>query len=167
MKAIPAIPIAGRLLLIDQPELTTSTPDEIMIQIKQVGICGIDRDKARAGRAVAPEHQEFLVFGHQMLGKVVETGKNFNRVKTGDLAVLTIRRGCGKYQICFSDHPELCQTCEHIERGIKGLDDYQTEYVIDLQNGAVRLQSQLGYAGVLTEPLSVAEKAIDSTTRAW
>lgn len=165
MKAIATIPGMGKLFLVDQTKPTISAPNEILIQIMQVGICGTDREEARGGRAEAPENQEYLVIGHEMLGQVVETGNNVTKVKPGDFAVLTVRRGCGKCQFCLNNRADMCQTGEYKERGIKGMDGYQTEFVIDKEKYVVHVPQQLGIAGVLAEPLSVAEKAIEEVMK--
>jgi threonine dehydrogenase-like Zn-dependent dehydrogenase len=59
----------------------------------------------------------------------------------------------------------MCQTGEYSERGIKGLDGYQTQYVIDKEEYVVRVPAELEAVGVLMEPLSIVEKAIDEALR--
>jgi threonine dehydrogenase-like Zn-dependent dehydrogenase len=54
----------------------------------------------------------------------------------------------------------MCQTGLYSERGISGMDGYQTEYVVDREQYIVRVPPELQTLGVLTEPFSVAEKAI-------
>jgi threonine dehydrogenase-like Zn-dependent dehydrogenase len=56
---------------------------------------------------------------------------------------------------------DMCRTGEYRERGIWGLDGYQTECVVDHEQYIVRVPNELEALGVLCEPLSVAEKAID------
>jgi threonine dehydrogenase-like Zn-dependent dehydrogenase len=58
---------------------------------------------------------------------------------------------------------DMCLTGEYTERGIKGMDGYQTEFVVDHEQYIVQVPPDLGTLGVLTEPLSVVEKAIDET----
>jgi hypothetical protein len=48
-----------------------------------------------------------------------------------------------------------------VERGILGLDGYQTEYAVDREQYVVRIPAGLELVGVLMEPLSVVEKAIE------
>lgn len=60
---------------------------------------------------------------------------------------------------------DMCLTGSYKERGIWGLDGYQTEMVLDSERYAVRVPPELEGVGVLTEPLSVAEKAIDEAVR--
>lgn len=60
---------------------------------------------------------------------------------------------------------DMCLTSRYRERGIWGMDGYQAEYVVDSQQYVVRVPGELESIGVLTEPLSVAEKAIDEAVR--
>ena len=147
----------------EEPELHES--DEIKIQIHEVGICGTDREEVKGGRADAPHGRKELVIGHEMFGQVVEVGKEVSRVKVGDFAVFTVRRGCGKCLPCQMNRPDMCLSGEYKERGIKGLDGYQTEYVVDKEQYVVSVPPELRKVGVLCEPLSVAEKAIDEVLR--
>jgi len=66
---------------------------------------------------------------------------------------------------CLMNRSDMCQTGEYAERGIWGLDGYQTEYALDKEQYIVRVPPELEPVGVLTEPLSVAEKAIDESVR--
>jgi threonine dehydrogenase-like Zn-dependent dehydrogenase len=100
-----------------------------------------------------------------MFGAVVEVGKAVARVQPGDYAVFTVRRGCGKCMPCRMNRPDMCRTGDYHERGIWGADGYQTEYVVDKEQYVVRIPREMDRIGVLTEPLSVAEKAIDEAVR--
>src|SRR5690625_6421304 len=59
----------------------------------------------------------------------------------------------------------MCQTGEYRERGIRGRDGYQTEFVVDTERYVVRIPRDLEASGVLTVPLSIVEKAIDEALR--
>jgi threonine dehydrogenase-like Zn-dependent dehydrogenase len=63
------------------------------------------------------------------------------------------------------NRPDVCRTGDFRERGIWGLDGYQAEYVVDSEQYVVALPSGLEAEGVLTEPLSIAEKALDEAAR--
>ena len=165
MKAIATVPNASTLLLVERPEPTIHSPDEVKLRVLRVGICGTDREEASGGRSkAAPDHNE-LVLGHEMFGQVVEVGHAVTRVKPGDFAVFTVRRGCGKCLPCTMNRSDMCETGEYQERGIWGMDGYQTEYVVDKEQYVVFVPSALESIGVLCEPLSVAEKAIDEAVR--
>ncbi len=165
MKAVALLPGTATIELVDRPEPLVLSPDEVKVRILRVGICGTDREEAAGGRALAPEGRIDLVIGHEMFGQVVETGKSVTAVKPGDHAVLTVRRGCGECLPCLMNRSDMCTTGKYRERGIWGLDGYQTELVVDKEQYVIRVPDDLETVGVLAEPLSVAEKAIDEAVR--
>ena len=160
MKAIAVVPGTQTIRLVERPEPFITAPDEIKVRVRRVGICGTDRDEALGGRAKAPQGQADLVLGHEMFGQVVETGSAVKRVRPGDYAVLTVRRGCAKCLPCLMNRSDMCRTGEYLERGIWGLDGYQAEFVVDCEQYVIKVPPELEPVGVLTEPMSVAEKAI-------
>jgi threonine dehydrogenase-like Zn-dependent dehydrogenase len=163
MKAIAIVPGTEGSSIVDRPEPTVAAPDDIKIKIIRVGICGTDRTEVSGGRADPPDGQRDLVIGHEMFGRVVEVGSLVSRVKTGDFAVFTVRRGCGQCLPCGIGRSDMCQTGKYKERGIHGLDGYQTEFVVDKEQYVVSVPTELEAVGVLMEPLSIVEKAIDES----
>jgi threonine dehydrogenase-like Zn-dependent dehydrogenase len=165
MRAIAIIPGTAGAHQVERPEPSITTADEIKIRIIRVGICGTDREEVSGGRAEAPEGQKELVIGHEMFGQVIGVGSSVTRVKVGDYAVFTVRRGCGECSSCGMNRADMCQSGKYRERGIRGLDGYQTEFVVDQEQYVVRVPDELEPIGVLLEPLSVVEKAIDEALR--
>jgi threonine dehydrogenase-like Zn-dependent dehydrogenase len=165
MKAIALVPGTKTVRLVDRPEPQVTEPDDIKLKVLRVGICGTDREETAGGRARAPEKSNELVIGHEMLGQVVATGREVKRVKPGDLAVFTVRRGCGKCTPCTMNRSDMCTTGGFSERGIWGRDGYEAEFAVDKEQYVVHLPSELQAIGVLTEPTSVVEKAIDESVR--
>ncbi len=165
MKAIAIVPGTPGSRLVDRPEPSVTAQDEVKVRIMRVGICGTDREEVSGGRAQAPDGQKELVIGHEMFGQVVAVGSYVTRVKPGDFAVFTVRRGCGQCASCLMNRADMCQTGNYKERGIRGLDGYQTEYVVDQEQYIVQVAAELEAVGVLMEPLSVVEKAIDEALR--
>ena len=160
MKAIAIIPGTSTVKLVDRPEPSVTQPDEVKIRVLHVGICGTDREEVSGGRAEAPPGVQELVIGHEMFGQVVEVGKAVTRVHPGEYAVFTVRRGCGHCLPCLMNRSDMCRTGEYRERGIKGEDGYQTEFVVDTEQYLVPVPAELQPVGVLCEPLSVVAKAI-------
>lgn len=165
MKAIAIVPGTPGSRVVDRPEPSISAPDEVKLRIVRVGICGTDRTEVSGGRADAPAGQKELVIGHEMFGEVAEIGSAVTRVKTGDFAVFTVRRGCAECAPCRMGRSDMCQTGKYKERGIHGLDGYQTELVVDKEEYIVRVPPELEAIGVLLEPLSIVEKAIEEMIR--
>jgi len=165
MKALTLVPGTRVQNLVERPEPVIQAPDEIRVRVLQVGICGTDREEAAGGRARAPAGRNDLVIGHEMLGQVEEAGKGVTRVKPGDLVVLSVRRGCGKCLPCLMNRSDMCLSGDFTERGIWGADGYDTELVVEKEEYAVRLPRELHATGVLTEPTTIVEKAVDEAVR--
>jgi len=51
-----------------------------------------------------------LVIGHEMFGKVASVGSSVTRVKPGDYAMFTVRRGCGECASRIMNRADMCQT---------------------------------------------------------
>lgn len=161
MKAIAISPGQTGVEYIDVEEPQLQSPYDVKMKILQVGICGTDVEEVYGGRANAPENQSRLIIGHEMLGQVVETGKEVAIVKAGDYAVFTVRRGCGHCDPCLKNRSDLCYTGDYKERGIKSLSGFETEFIVDHEKHIVKVPENIAHLGVLSEPMSVAEKAID------
>lgn len=165
MKAIAIVPGTAGSRLVERAEPAIDQPDEVKLRVIRVGICGTDREEVSGGRAEAPREQNELVIGHEMFGQVASVGSSVTRVTKGDYAVFTVRRGCNECLACRTGRSDMCQTGKYRERGIRGLDGYQTEYVVDKEEYVVRVPPELEAVGVLLEPLSIVEKAIDEALR--
>ncbi|MCH9626518.1 MAG: D-arabitol-phosphate dehydrogenase [Chlamydiales bacterium] len=165
MKAIILTPGTTDVHLADRPDPEIQYPDEVKLRVLEVGVCGTDRDETHAGRAEAPSGANELIIGHEMLGQVVEVGASVKNVKPGDYAVFTVRRGCGECPSCLMDFPDMCYSGNYTERGIKGHDGYQAEFVVDREKFIVKVPDCIKRFAVLCEPTSVVEKAIDEMTR--
>jgi threonine dehydrogenase-like Zn-dependent dehydrogenase len=161
LQAIAVVPGTTTPRLVDRPEPAITTPHDVKLRTVRVGICGTDREEVRGGRAEAPPGRDDLVSGHEMLGQVMEVGASVTRVKPGDFAVFTVRRPCDICLSCRAGRPDMCETGRYCERGIRGLDGYQAELVVDAEEYVVHVPAELAAVAVLTEPLSVVEKAID------
>lgn len=161
MKAILLHPGTTELRLADWNEPVIEKPDEVKVKVIRVGICGTDREEAAGGRADAPKGESELIIGHEMIGEVVAIGNAVKSVKPGDLVVITVRRGCGECLACQSFRFDLCTTGNYTERGIKGRHGFQAEYVVDQEKFLLKVPPAIASIAVLTEPMSVVEKAID------
>ncbi|WP_121354050.1 glucose 1-dehydrogenase [Flavisolibacter nicotianae] len=161
MKAIAIEPGTTNVALIDVDEPQVSAPDEVKIKMLQVGICGTDREEVSGGRADVPPGEKKLIIGHEMFGQVVDTGSAVTKVKKGDYGVFMVRRGCGQCKACLAGRSDMCYTGAYTERGIKGANGFQAQYVVDKERYLVKVPAEIKEIGVLTEPMSVAAKAID------
>lgn len=163
MKALAIYLGKGEPHFIDIEEPKITGPHQVKLRVLQVGICGTDKEEIEGGRAEAPEGSRELIIGHEIMGRVAETGAEVRSVKTGDYALFSVRRGCGECIPCKNNRSDMCYTGRYTERGIKQAHGYQTEYVVDDEQYVVRIPDEISHIGVLTEPMSIVEKAIDES----
>lgn len=161
MKAVSLVPHTTNVSLTDISEPAIVSPSDIKIKVLQVGVCGTDREEVNGGRADAPAGKKELVLGHEMFGQVVDAGSAVHSVRRGDYGLFTVRRGCNECPACLNNRSDLCYSGKYTERGIKGADGFQAEYVTDHEKYFVKVPAVIKNIGVLTEPMSVAAKAID------
>ncbi len=161
MKAIAVVPGTTNVELIEQPEPQIQNPSEVKLKVIEVGICGTDRELAAGGRGSAPSGEERLIIGHEVLAQVKEVGNDVKNFKVNDLAVVMVRRGCNQCSACLAERADLCYNNNYIERGIKGKHGFQAEYIIDQEQYLVKVPPNLSSCGVLCEPMSVVEKAVE------
>src|SRR5438270_6394436 len=161
MKAIVLIPGTTDVHLDDRPEPAITAADYVKARVLEVGICGTDREEAAGGRSAPPPGRSDLVIGHEMFGRVVDVGRDVHSVAVGDYAVFTVRRGCGHCPACAMNRSDMCYTGDYADRGIRHQDGYQTEFVVDSEQYVVKVPPEIGTIGVLAEPMSIAQKAIE------
>ena len=162
MKAIAVFPETHEVKLIDHEEPKITTPTQVKLRMLEVGVCGTDRKITSFQFGTPPAGSEYLVIGHESLGEVVEVGPEVRDIKPGDLVVTTVRRPCPhEYcRACRMGHQDFCFTGDFTECGIKEAHGFMTEFVVDEERHMNLVPRELRDVGVLTEPLTVAEKAI-------
>ncbi len=165
MKAIALAPGTTNLRLVERPEPQIRRPDEVKLQVMRVGICGTDREEVAGGRAAAPPGSEELIIGHEVLGRIVEVGPAMSSLLPGDYATFTVRRECSHCPACAIHRSDMCYSGDYADRGIKRQDGYQAGYVVDSERYGVKITPEVSSVGVLAEPMSIAQKAIDEALR--
>jgi glucose 1-dehydrogenase len=161
MKAVAVFPGTREVKLVEHPQPKLSEPDEVMLRVLDVGICGTDREIYSFKYGTPPPGEDYLVIGHEALAEVVEVGPAVEGLHEGDLVVPTVRRPCPHpgCLACRSGHQDYCYTGDFTERGIKQVHGFLTEYVVDREANMVLVPGALRDIAVLTEPLTIAEKA--------
>lgn len=83
--------------------------DDVMVQIKHMGICGSDVMVYRDPTIDGHETPVFpFVLGHECAGTVVETGKKVTGFSVGDNVALEPGVPCGKCEFCLGGKYNLC-----------------------------------------------------------
>lgn len=164
MKAItvyPGKPHSMHLEEVAKPEVTDVDGGRgVLVEVLRVGVDGTDREIDAAEYGQAPPGEEFLITGHESLGRVVETGPEVpSQIRPGRYVVATVRRpGSSVYDRLGLQDMTLDDV--YYERGINLRHGYLTEYYVEDAEFVVLLPDSLREVGVLLEPVSVAEKGI-------
>ncbi len=131
----------------------------VMVRVLQVGVDGTDQELYLGEYGQAPEGDDYLVIGHESLGVVSEIGANVSEFSPGDCVVATVRRpGSSIYDRI--GRPDLTTDDVYRERGINLLHGFLAEYYVEDAEFLVRVPPGLEPVGVLTEPMSIAQKGV-------
>jgi threonine dehydrogenase-like Zn-dependent dehydrogenase len=135
-------------------------PAEGLLRTLEVGIDGTDEEIIAGGYGEFPPGDDFMVLGHEALARV-EVAPPGGDVVEGDLVVPTVRRGCGICTPCKTGRSDFCQTGLYRERGIRGLHGYMAAAFTERQEYLAKVPREIAPVAILTEPLSIAEKALE------
>jgi glucose 1-dehydrogenase len=157
MRAMTVIPgEAGSAELTELPDPEPRDGD-LLVEPLLLGVCGTDREILDGAHGEPPPGSERLVLGHELLGRVRDTG---------ELVAGIVRRPdpvpCA---CCANGEWDMCRNGRYTERGIKQLDGYGAELVTIEKDFAIPIPDDLGTLGVLTEPASILAKAWEQIDR--
>src|SRR5579872_5014102 len=76
----------------------------VILKIVSTNICGSDQHMVR-GRTTAPRG---LVLGHEITGEVIETGRDVEFIKVGDLVSVPFNIACGRCRNCKERATGIC-----------------------------------------------------------
>ena len=129
--------------------------DDILIKVMASGICGSDLlEWYRVKRAP-------LVLGHELTGKIVETGKNIKKFKVGDRVFSTHHVPCGECIYCLTDHETACEVFQgtnNFEPG--GFSQFLKVSGRSINTGTLKLPDDMSYeTGTFIEPLATVVRA--------
>jgi len=133
----------------------------VLVRAVAVGVCGTDVEIAEGKYGWAPQGQQYLVLGHESLGRVIDPGPS-SGLKKDDLVVGIVRRPdpvpCPN---CAVGEWDMCRNGLYTERGIKEIHGFMSELWRIEPEYAIKVDPSLGLLGVLLEPSSVVAKALE------
>jgi len=92
-------------LSIEEVELTSAGPGEVLIKVAAAGLCHSDLSVINGDR---PRPMPMLL-GHEVAGVIEEVGLGVNGFKPGDHVVAAFVPSCGHCLPCMSARPALCE----------------------------------------------------------
>lgn len=139
---------------IQEVEAPRPKPDEVLIKIEYVGVCGSDLHYYEHGRIGDFLVETPFILGHEAAGTVVETGSGVKDLKVGDRVALEPGKTCGKCEFCKSGKYNLCK--DVIFFATPPVNGVFQEYVAHEEGLCFKLPENVStMEGALIEPLAV------------
>ena len=161
MQALAVFPSKKSLQLVEIPQPKLQRVTDVLLRVREVGLCGTDREISSFEYGSPPQGSDHLILGHESLAEVIEVGREVRSLKPGDLVVAMVRRPCehAECKPCRAGRSDFCITGDYTERGIKGADGFLADYVVEDEAYLVKVPPVLADVAVLVEPLTVVTKA--------
>ena len=161
MRAMAVLPGRRELSIIDLPRPVLRQDRDVLVRVREVGVCGTDREIGAFHYGTPAAGRDALVLGHEAFGEVVDVGASVRTLEPGDLVVMTVRRPCDDESCpaCRAGRQDFCVSGRFRERGIKEADGFMTELIVEDERYLVRVPPPLADVAVLVEPLTIAAKA--------
>jgi len=90
---IPGKPGSVHLAEVPKPTLDdVQNGRGVLVKVLRVGVDGTDKEINDAAYGRAPPGSDFLIIGHESMGRVEAVGPNVTELRSGDHVVATVRR---------------------------------------------------------------------------
>jgi L-iditol 2-dehydrogenase len=94
-----------RLADIPRPQ---AAEDEVLVQVKAVGVCGSDLHSYAEGSTTGPTKIKPYVLGHEFSGLITDDGAGRAGLRAGTLVAVDPAKPCGTCEWCHRGHTNLC-----------------------------------------------------------
>ncbi|QPL05078.1 MULTISPECIES: NAD(P)-dependent alcohol dehydrogenase [Actinomyces] len=130
-------------------------PDQVLVKIESVGVCGSDIHYYQHGRIGDFVVEKPMVLGHEAAGTIVAVGSDVEPARVGRRVSIEPQRSCRVCEFCKRGEYNLCP---HIEfYATPPIDGCFSEYALIQDDFAHEIPDSMSFdAGALLEPLSVA-----------
>jgi L-iditol 2-dehydrogenase len=150
--------------LMDQHEIVISEiddlrtgPGDILIRTKYAGVCGSD---VHAFEGIHPFRKPPVVLGHELVGTIVDMGKDVNGFHMGDRVTVMPLIACGNCIYCRRGRQNMCLNKK--VPGSEGWEGSFAEYFLSKPDITYRLRENTSFeTGALAEPLAVGIHAVN------
>jgi len=137
-------------------EIPIPGPDEVLIRVSRIGICGSDLHVFKGKHPLV----EFpLVQGHEFSGFVEALGENVSDLFPGDLVTVQPAIGCGMCDRCREGFVARCDTLSFIGGALPGAG---SEFLAVPARHVIKIPEEITPdQAAMTEPLAVAVHAVE------
>lgn len=148
-----------RLIEIEKP---TPGPGEVLVQVKEVGVCASDVHYFNEGRIGDAVVKEPIIMGHEFAGVIAEVGSGVTNVKAGDRVAVEPGIPCHTCDVCLAGDHNLCRNIKFCgtppyDGALRDFMTWPAQLVEPIPDSM-----SLGEAAML-EPLAVGVYAVEIT----
>jgi L-iditol 2-dehydrogenase len=147
---------AGRLDAGDWPRPTIG-PGELLVKVRGCGLCGSD-----IAKIVDPATRAPAVFGHEIVGDVVEVGEGVAGFGHGHRVVVAHHVPCGACHYCRRGSESMCREFKRSQLDPGGFAEYVRVPPANVRAATFRVPDHLGdEEATFVEPLACCLRAVE------
>ncbi len=144
----------ARDLRLEEVPIPEYGPDDVLVKIGAVGICGSDVHYWRTGAIGDFVVTEPMILGHEVAGTVAEVGAKVTSLKVGDRVALEPGVPCRRCEACKTGRYNLCPDVHFF--ATPPIDGALSDFAVSPADFAYKIPDSLSLdAAALIEPLSV------------
>ena len=146
----------GRIAAGDWPRPAVG-PGELLLRVRGCGLCGSD-----IAKIVAPETRGPAVFGHEVVGDVIEAGEGVAGFGVGDRVVAAHHVPCGTCHYCRRGSESMCRAFKASNLDPGGFAEYVRVPPANVRHATFRIPDHLtDEEASFVEPLACCLRAVD------
>jgi len=144
-----------KIEIVERPDPPIKKPDDVLVRMKSVGICGSDIHYYKEGRIGNQVVKFPFTLGHEGSGIVEKTGSEVQNVKPGDRIAFDPSMPCFKCDQCLAGRPHTCRNILFI-----GCPDQAegclSEFIVLPSSSCYPIGDNISFEqAALSEPLSI------------
>lgn len=137
-------------LKVEDVEVPKLSENEVLIEVKAVGICGSDIPRVLTKGA----YHEGLIIGHEFAGKIVEKNDSVKDFNKGDRVTIAPLVPCMTCQYCNDGLYSLCQKYDYYGSRTDGA---MAQYIKVNEKNVLKIPDKVSYrAGAMVDPAANA-----------
>lgn len=152
---------AAKDLRIEERKPRPPAAGEVLVQVERGGICGSDLHYYQHGGFGTVKLREPMILGHEIAGKIIETGSAVSELKIGQQVAVSPSRPCSSCRYCLEGAPNHCLNMRFYGSAmpfphIQGA--FREQLTVDAVQCAIADDLTIGEAA-MAEPLAVTVHA--------